>query len=254
MLDEPGALTDRIAVVLARPQSADNVAGVVRALRNVGLRTLRLVEPAAWDPVRAEVAAHRSQELVDRVQVFPCLGDALADATYVVGTTARPRPLPVPRLTPREGAPDLWTRAARGLVAVLFGPEDAGLTNADLDRCHAVWSIPTDPAFPSLNLAQAVLLVGYELWMARPSLSPVDGAGRSLSGEPARAEEVERLCALSEDILRRAGFLKPGQEKARLRALRALLHRADPNAREMALLTAMQSRVLRALERGSVEH
>jgi TrmH family RNA methyltransferase len=238
-----------IAVVLVRPQKADNVAGVVRAMANMGLDTLRLVEPAAWDPVRARVAAHARQNMIERVRLYPTLEAALADAVHVVGTTARPRAVRLPSCAPRVGAPDVWRRASQGLVALVFGPEDTGLTNADLDHCHTLWHIPADAAFPSLNLAQSVLLVAYELWLARPTDRFEEGPRSASPVEPARPADVERLLALSERVLRESGFLKPAQERSTLRRLRALLRRADPDARDLALLLALQSRLLRALER-----
>jgi TrmH family RNA methyltransferase len=197
--------------------------------------------------------AHRSDEIVGRLAVVNTLAEALADVTCVAGTTARTRAQPGVRSTPRAAAPDLLHQAGRGKLALVFGPENTGLGNHDLDLCHVVLTIPTAPAYRSLNLAQAALLVCYELWLAsqapdRPESAAVadgthDGASggqrTGASATPAPVSDLEALFAESTRALQGIGFLKPGQEAVVMRRLRAIVHRARPAADEVSLLRAI---------------
>src|SRR5215212_1151587 len=126
---------DNIIVVLCRPQKLVNIAGAIRAMKNMGLLRLRLVLPAEYDPADIEGIAHRSADVLAATTLHTSLDDALADAMYVAGATARP------------GAPDLLARAVHGPVALLFGAEDNGLTAEELDRCHGLLRIPTNPDY-----------------------------------------------------------------------------------------------------------
>src|SRR3954452_18010135 len=159
-----------IVVVLWQTQDHVNVAGTIRAMKNFGLARLRLVSPALWNPWRIEGIAHGTQDVVELTELFDTLEEALADCQYVVGMTARARRAKRAVARPRDIAPELLARgrqaAAAGPVALLFGREDKGLSNEALDLCHRTCIIPTNPAHASLNLAQAVLLTAYELWMA----------------------------------------------------------------------------------------
>src|SRR5438128_2524483 len=156
-----------IAVVLHEPQDLVNIAHVVRALKNFGFRDLRLVSPREYDPYRVEGIAHQTQDVVARVARFDRLEEALLDCLHVVGFTARGRTAKRNLQRPRDAAREILTRAEAGPVALLFGREDKGLPNEALDRCHRVVTIPTNPAYPSLNLAHAVVLMLYELALAR---------------------------------------------------------------------------------------
>src|SRR5690242_12142954 len=118
---------DNIIVVLCRPQKLVNIAGAIRAMKNMGLLRLRLVLPAEYDPADIEGIAHRSADVLAATTLHASLDDALADAMYVAGATARPRDLASQPITPREAAPDLLARAAHGPVTLLFGAEDNGL-------------------------------------------------------------------------------------------------------------------------------
>jgi TrmH family RNA methyltransferase len=239
---------DNIVVVLHRPRKLVNVAGAVRAMKNMGLRQLRLVDPAEYDAYDIEGIAHRSADVLGTTTIHPTLDDALADAIFVVGTTARPREAGPPLATPRALAPELIARAAEGPVALVFGPEDNGLTNTELDRCHRLVTIPTDAAYPSLNLAQAVLLVAYELRMAAepaPSLEP-------RAARPASAVQLEELFGALEAALWGVEFFKSHTAAGRMRTLRSLIHRAEPNAREAGLLKAMAMETLHFLRRKGI--
>src|SRR5712692_8346303 len=146
-----------IVTVLHEPQELMNIAHVVRALKNFGFRDLRLVAPAAYDAYRIEGIAHHSQDVLARVARCERLEDALADCVHVVGFTARGRAAKRNVQRPRAAAREILARAEAGTVALLFGREDKGLPNEALDLCHRVVTIPTNPAYPSLNLAHAVV-------------------------------------------------------------------------------------------------
>jgi TrmH family RNA methyltransferase len=240
---------DNIVVVLCRPQKLVNIGGTVRAMKNMGLLRLRLVQPAEFDPADIEGIAHRSANVLAATTLHASLDDALADALYVAGTTARTRELVPRHATPREIAPELLGRAEHGPIALLFGSEDNGLTAEELDRCHCVLRIPTDPRYRSLNLAQAVLIVAYELWQASEQSAPVI----SRSAQPANAAQLEGLFNAAERTLWGIEFFKTTGSAVIMRKLRSLIHRAEPDAREAALLQAMALRTLSFLRRKGIE-
>jgi TrmH family RNA methyltransferase len=239
---------DNIVVVLCRPQKLVNIAGAIRAMKNMGLLRLRLVRPAEYDPSDIEGIAHRSADVLAATTLHASLDNALADAVYVAGTTARPRELAPRHVTPREAAPELLARAEHGPVALLFGSEDNGLTAEELDRCHCVLRIPTDPRYRSLNLAQAVLIVAYELWQAIEQPAPIT----SRSAQPADAAQLEALFDAAERALWGIEFFKTASSAVIMRSLRGLIHRAEPDAREAALLKAMALETLNFLRRKGI--
>jgi TrmH family RNA methyltransferase len=241
---------DSIVVVLHRPRKLVNIAASVRAMKNMGLRRLRLVDPSEYDPYDIEGIAHRSADVLGTTTIYPTLDEALADVIFVAGTTARPREAGAPVATPRALAPELLARAAEGPVALLFGPEDNGLTNAELDRCHRLLTIATDPAYPSLNLAQAVLLMAYELRLAaaEPALP-----ARARPSRPASAAQLEEVFGAIERALWGVEFFKSHTAPNVMRTLRSLVHRAEPDTREAGLLKAMAMETLHFLRRKGVE-
>ncbi|MBC8078616.1 MAG: TrmJ/YjtD family RNA methyltransferase [Chloroflexales bacterium] len=232
-------MLDQIVVVLHRPRAVVNIGGVVRAMKNMGLRQLRLVDPVPFTAYAITGIAHRSDDVLDAARIFDTLDAALPDLSFAVGTTARPRQAHAAQADIRALAPDLLARAAAGPVGLLFGPEDNGLDNAALDRCNIVVSLPTDPAYASLNLAQAALLLMYELRMA--AIAPPLLAAREA---PPTVEQRERLFAALDRSLSEIEFFKGGRDESIMRSLRGLLYRADPDAREAGLLTAMAYEVL----------
>ncbi|UFM63524.1 RNA methyltransferase [Paracoccus sp. MA] len=224
------------AIILVRPQMGENIGAAARAMLNFGLTDMRLVAPRdGWPNPRAvAMASGAAGRVLDRARVFATLAEAMADVDHAYATTARGRELTKPVLTPATAMADARERVAQGgRVAVIFGPERAGLENEDVARANAIITVPVNPAFPSLNLAQAVLLTGYE-W-AQDSLPPQPAPqGRRPDGEaPATRLEIERLADHWEERLVEAGFFFPPEKapamKLTLRNLwsRLPLTRAD---------------------------
>lgn len=227
-----------LTVVLHEPRMLVNIAGAVRAMANMGLSRLTIVDPAEFDPWRITGIAHRTDDIVDGITQAASLDDALADATYVVGTSARPRTAQRNYRRPRELAARILDRAHDGNVAIVFGREDRGLSNEALDRCHEVLVIPTDPGYSSLNLAQAVLLVSYELLLAGSTAAESLPSGKRSLG-PATVAELEEMYGALEEGLARVGFFKARKPESVMRILRTVLGRTGLDAHEARLLRSM---------------
>jgi len=246
-----GRLT-RITVVLDHPKDVVNIAGVIRVMKNFGLSDLRLVNPDEFTPHRLEGIAHRSADLIEAATIHGSLDDALADATYVVGTTARARTAGRTYTRSDEIGPTIAGRAAEGRVAILFGREDRGLTNEALDRCHSVVIIPTDPEYSSLNLAQAALVVAYELFLAIDGGEEEMPRGKRATRPPTREELEETFSAIA-DGLHRINFYKARKPEAVMRTLRTIISRAEPDLREARLLAAVGYEIGNFIDRWKAE-
>lgn len=238
--ESPLSALHHIVVVLDRPQDPLNLGAVVRAMRNMGLTELRLVQPAPFDRADLLRLAHRCEELVDRIAIFGTLEAALADTLFVAGTAALAHAGRPPVTDIRGLAGDLLQRAGQGKVALLFGTEADGLDRVGLERCHLVAMLPTDPAYPALNLAQSVLLFLYEIRMAAQLPLPAAPAQPALASQA----ELERLFALSEEALAAIGFIKYNPAPL-MRTLRGLVYRAAPTPEEAALLLAIARQIRR---------
>src|SRR3954471_4723657 len=180
----------QVAVVLYEPQDPVNIAATVRAMKNMGFDSLRLVRPCPYDPVRLEGIAHDTWDIIDRIQHFDDFDSAVADCIRLVGFTARRRAAKWRILNPKEAAEDILGHAEEGHTALVFGREDRGLPNEVLDRIHAAVTIPTTD-HASLNLAQAVLLALYELHLAAGAATRVLRGPRK-EAPPPTADLFER--------------------------------------------------------------
>ncbi len=195
------------AIVLVRPQMGENIGAAARAMLNFGLDGMRLVAPRdGWPNPKAVAMASGAGRVLDVAGVFDTLPGAIADCDYVFATTARGRELSKPVLSPERAMEQARAMTAAGRkVAILFGPERAGLENEDIARANAIITVPVNPDFFSLNLAQTVLLVAYE-WRRQGG----DVAHEVLANTDfAQAIEVEKLAEHFETELERAGFFFP---------------------------------------------
>jgi TrmH family RNA methyltransferase len=235
-----------VCIVLVEPQDPVNIAAVVRAMKNMGVHQLRLVNPVEYDPSRVERVAHDTRDIVSGVRHFDSLDDAIADCVFVAGFTARRRKAKWKLISPREVATPMLSAAAEAPVAIVFGREDHGLANESLDRAHAVVTIPTSD-HPSLNLAQAVLIALYELHLASNASRTI--APPRKDAPPASAEQLQRYFTDADKALATIDFFRTRNEELVLRSLRSLTYRAAPDAREIDLMRSIAIEVMRALER-----
>jgi TrmH family RNA methyltransferase len=229
-----------------------NIGGVIRVMANCGFLNLRLVRPVGFDPWHIVGVAHYTQHIVATTRQFDSLPDAVGDEHLVIGLTGRHHRAARNAL-PFQAAIDRLARSAQAgqHVAVVFGREDRGLSNDMLDACHAVTTIPTNPAYPSLNLAQATLLVLYQL------LQRADGEQQAYrpprkAAPPAAANLLEDLFADLERALEAIEFLKLRSRRHTMRSLRVALYRARLDVREASLMRAAAIEVRRFLRRKGI--
>ena len=267
MLTDP---LQNITIVLVRPQYAGNIGSVCRAMKNTGFSRLILVSPEQ-DPlsVEAKMMATSAKDILQKAKIFSSLEEALEGFRWIAGTSARKGINRGPFISPREISPEIIQHAGSIPVAILFGPEDRGLTNRELDPCHALIRIPTHHGLTSLNLAQAVLLVCHELYLTnlhesrnaeggvRPEPCKVQDAFRVEQGGKrhekfvrkkeassssgllpplAEFQKVEKMYAHLEQLLLRIGFLDTNNPKRIMHTLRRIFGRADLCDRDVAVL------------------
>jgi tRNA/rRNA methyltransferase len=225
---------DRIRIVLVRPREAQNVGAAARAMKNMGLVELVLVDALGLDETRAAtLAVHAADVLAERRHV-PTLAAALADCGLVVGTSGRPTAARDGGMAPRALAPAILAAAGPNSVALVFGPEDHGLALEELKLCHHVMTIPTSDTYGSLNLAQAVLVCAYELWTAAAERTapPPD---RAL----ARHDRLELMYEKLEAGLTAVSFLHGEEALVTMRRLRRMLGRAALDEEDVQMLLGM---------------
>jgi tRNA/rRNA methyltransferase len=225
------------AVILVRPQLGENIGMVARAMLNCGLTELRLVRPRdGWPSAKAEAAASGALSMLQDVQLFPTTKAAVADLHRVYATTARPRGMVKPIATPAQAAAELRQELAAGRKAgLLFGPERSGLVNDDIALADAALTVPLNPAFASLNLAQAVLLIGHAWFLAGDETPPrqleTNGA------QPASKAELVNFFERLEAELDETGFLFPPEKRPiMVRNLRNMFQRMAPTESEINTL------------------
>ena len=228
----------RVEIVLVRPSRPANVAAACRAMKNMGLRTLCLVEPPEGLRDReGRALAYGAWDVLDGARVAPSLQDAVAASVGVVGTTGREIP---GAWTPRRLAEEAERLAGGGILSLVFGPEATGLTGAELSLCHALVHAPTDPEHLSLNLAQSVLLLAYEMRLAAlagPAGRPEEGEARAAAGDVEQAVHELRAALLE------IGYLDPRSPDRVLTELRRMIARAGPTPREVVLLRGLARQV-----------
>lgn len=237
-----------LRLVLLRPRNAENLGAAARALKNFGLTDWVWVQPGVQDLDPARRLAVHAGELLDSVRIVDSLEEAVADCVWVVGTSSRTVE-GKRRLSPRTFATEAISRATGGPVALIFGDERSGMRNEEIWRCHDLSSVPTAPEQPSINLAQSVLLYGYELRMAALDAPLTPSAEPIAATDGALVHLTDTLGAL----LRQSGFLVHEGRHA-LRDLASPLRRARLTRKEAALWTAALHRVQRALAPRPPEH
>jgi tRNA/rRNA methyltransferase len=241
-----GPIGNSPVVILVRPQLADNIGSVARCMANGGLFHLRLVAPRdGWPQDRAWRMASGADRILEEAQVFETVADAVADLHHVAATCPRPRHIIKPILTARGAAAELRAATATGLqVGILFGPERAGLENDDMAYADMLVRYPLNPAFMSLNLAQAVMVMAYEWWMADETSSP-----RELMTNETRIAtkgELENFLGHLTRELDDCGFLRNEQKRpGMLRNVRHLFQRGEVTEQELRTLHGMVTELAR---------
>ncbi len=236
---------DAIRIVLVEPTHPGNIGATARAMKTMGLSRLHLVNPKSFPSAEATARAAGADDILFDAEVYDDFVSAIARCGWVIGTTARPRRLPAEELLPDQCAARVLEKAAHCDVALVFGRESSGLSNQEIERCHGVTTIPTEPTFASLNIASAVQILGYEIRRQLPSsLSGID-AGRV----PALVENMERFYSSLEQTLTEVGYLDPEAPKQLMRRLRRLFSRANPDAIELNILMGILSAARKAAAR-----
>lgn len=224
-------------IVLVRPQLGENIGKAARAMLNFGLAEMRLVAPRdGWPNPSAGPAASGADMVLEKAQLFDSVADAVADCTHVYATTVRKRGVTKPVMTPEQAAPAI--RAAEGRSAILFGPERSGLDTDDVALARTILTVPINPEFGSLNLAQAVILVAYE-WskgtaLEMPPVTQLD--------PPAPQEELEGMIGQLDAMLVDSGYYFPPNRVPTIRrTLRVLLSRPGWTSQELRTLRGVLS-------------
>lgn len=227
-----------IRIVLVHTSHPGNIGAAARAMKNMCLDALVLVQPAQFPSAEATARASGADDLLARARCCATLDEALADCAFVVGASARLRSVRWPEFEPRAAAQEILRASSAAPVAVVFGCEQSGLSNEELERCHALVHIPSNPDYASLNLAQAVQVLVYEIHMAH-----LAGGWQAPPPEfPAcSAADMERFYAHLEQTMIDLEFLDPQRPGQLLRRLRRLFQRARPDTNEMNILRGILS-------------
>lgn len=242
-----------IRVVLVNTSHAGNIGGAARAMKNMGLSRLVLVDPEDFPSPNAVARASGATDILDSARVVATLEEALAGCSLVLGTSARDRRIPWPLLDPRECASvSVDQSAGGGEVALVFGREYAGLTNEELQRCQYHVHIPSDPQFSSLNLAAAVQVLTYEVrmaWLAaegRPTKVEKLETTAMLDAQPVTVDELENYFGHLEQTLVDIGFLDPAKPRHLMPRLRRLYGRSGISKLEMNILRGILTETQKA--------
>ena len=244
----------QLCIILVRPKYSGNIGAVARAMDNFGVQDLRLVEPPAFCRREADTMAVHARGVLDRLRIYPSLRAASADCQRVIGTTCRPGLYREGGRAPRSLAAELVSALDLNRSALVFGPEDTGLTNADLRSCHGLVTIPTAAHFRSLNVAQAVLICCYELFLAGPNAAtespstarpPVgrDAPGHAAARELALAERQEFMYDKLQQALLEVGFLHRDNPDHIMMAFRRMLGRAGLEDRDVRILLGLAHQI-----------
>jgi tRNA (cytidine32/uridine32-2'-O)-methyltransferase len=233
-------IADHIRFVLVRTSHPGNIGAAARAIRTMGLRRLSLVAPHTFPHADAVALASGANDVLEEAPISPDLSTAIADCQLVLGATARRRDVPMEEIDAREAAARALAAAREGReVALVFGNERTGLENDEIKRCHAAVLIPSDPEFASLNLAQAVQVLAYEVRMAM--LAGASPLPEQKSDPPASSAELEAFFEHLERTLEAIDFHKGRSPRTIMLRLRRLYLRAQPDERELRVLHGILS-------------
>ena len=234
-------MLENIRIVLSNTSHPGNIGASARAMKTMELSRLYLVNPKRYPDAEATARASGADDLLARATVCSDLETAIAGCQLVMGASARSRRIPCPIIDPASCAHQAVAESGQGEVAILFGCEQSGLSNAEIDRCQSLVQIPTNPVYGSLNLASAVQIISYEILVAQRQAT-VSSAGQAGPVHvPATAEELERYFEHLERVLIKLDFLDPDNPRKLMRRLRRLYNRARPDENEINILRGVLS-------------
>ena len=249
-------MLDSVRIVLVNTSHPGNIGGAARAMKNMGLSRLVLVDPERFPDPEARARAAGADDVLQQAQVVTTLEEAIADCVLVMGTSARDRRIPWPVLDPRESAGKVLDQLAElpaAPIALVFGREDSGLTSDELQRCQYHVHIPSNPDFSSLNLAAAVQVLSYELRMAQLAREGLPTKMHKIETTaihneiPATAEELEHFYAHLEQVLVEIGFHDPQKPRQLMPRLRRLYGRTGLNRMEINILRGILTETQKAV-------
>jgi TrmH family RNA methyltransferase len=249
---EVAARLARVRVVLINTTHPGNIGATARAMKVMGLSSLHLVTPKIYPHADATARASGADDLLQHARVHDSLDAALEGCGLVLGTSARLRSLPLPLQDARRAAAQALAESEGHEVAVLFGRERYGLTNEEMQRCHVLVNIPANPDYSSLNIAQAVQIIAYELRVAAMGQAGIEV--QPPDWQPVDGEQMERLFEHLEQTLLDIRFLNPRQPKKLMARLRRLFNRARPDSNEFNILRGILKAAQDASKNGGERH
>jgi tRNA (cytidine32/uridine32-2'-O)-methyltransferase len=240
----------KIRIVLVNTAHPGNIGGAARAMKNMGLSELYLVQPREYPAPRAVWRAAGARDILANAKIVDSVDQAIAGCGLVVGTSARERRIPWPLINPRECGARIWQEAYSHDIALLFGREDRGLTNEELHKCHYHVHIPSNPDYSSLNLATAVQVLSYEIRMA--SLADAEGNLPSLQEwdqPPVTTDDLEYFHEHLAQTMADLDFYDPDNPKQLLTRMRRLFNRVRMDQMEVSILRGLLSSVQRIINK-----
>lgn len=234
-------MQNKVRIVLVNTSHPGNIGGAARAMKNMGLADLYLVAPKVYPSDEAVSRASGATDILERAVVVDTLEEAIADCQLVIGTSARERHIPWPLVDPRQAADMVYDEGLE--TAFVFGREDRGLTNEELQRCHYHVHIPSVESFSSLNLAAAVQVIAYELRMKSLLMKDAPVVTPKWDVPAATAEQMDHLLAHLETVLTQTEFLDPQVPRKVMTRFRRLYQRAQLDQQEMGMLRGMLTAV-----------
>ena len=238
-------------MVMVNTTHPGNIGAAARAMKNMGLSRLVLVDPKDYPSEKAIWRAAGALDVLDNVEVVATLDEAIEDCGLVIGTSARERRIPWPLLTPRECGDRVWAESSKHQIAIVFGREDRGLTNEELHKCNYHVTIPGNPEYPVLNIASALQVICYEIRMSH--LNELEGKPIHFDDwdmPPAKQKDVDYYFKHLEETLEKLGFYDPDNPRQTMTRIRRLYSRVRLDEMELnilrGMLTSVQNYIYRA--------
>lgn len=254
MLSLDTRLLDRIRIVLVNTSHPGNIGATARAMANMGLSRLVLVQPQAYPSMAATARAAGADDILDGAELYPSLAKAVAGCGHVFGTSARLRSISWPEYSPQELAEQLQQISGEQDIAIVFGRERSGLTNEELDLCQALVHIPVDQRHSSLNLASAVMVIAFCIRSALPgSGQRLSEVGKKHASPAAESAQMQYYFKTLDALLERVGFYKGNTVKL-MRKLRRLFYKAEPSQEDIQILLGTMTAINERLDERDQAH